>query len=102
MTGDTPTPAGARFTAKVGWYAPTVRFTASGEAFDQTALSAAHRTLPFGTLLRLTHAGREVVVRVNDRGPFVPGRDLDLSPAAAAALGLRHVTTVHAQVIRTP
>ncbi|MFN8124453.1 MAG: septal ring lytic transglycosylase RlpA family protein [Thermoleophilia bacterium] len=102
MTGDGPSPAGARFAAKVGWYAPTVRFTASGEAFDPGALSAAHRTLPFGTLLRLDYAGREVVVRVNDRGPFVPGRDLDVSPAAAAALGLRHVSTVHAQVIRTP
>lgn len=102
MTGDPPGPAGARFTARVGWYAPTVRFTASGEAFDPAAMSAAHRTLPFGTLLRLDHAGTEVVVRVNDRGPFVPGRDLDLSPAAAAALGLRRVTTVHAQVIRTP
>ncbi len=89
-----------RFRARVGWYAPTARFTASGERFDPSALSAAHRTMPFGTLLRLTAHGREVVVRVNDRGPFVRGRDLDLSPAAAGALALRRVTEVRVEVLR--
>ena len=97
-----PSSDGARFPVRVGWYSPTARFTASGEAFDPSALSAAHRTLPFGTLLRLTDGDREVLVRVNDRGPFVPGRDLDLSPAAAGALGLRRVSTVRAQVVRLP
>ena len=60
--------------------------TASGERFNTYALTAAHRSLPFGTRLRVTHGGRSVVIRVNDRGPFVAGRDLDLSYAAFNAL----------------
>ncbi len=71
--------------------------TASGERAVPSALTAAHRTLPFGTLVRVTndHTGRSVVVRINDRGPFVRGRVIDLTPAAARALGfsgLAHVT----------
>ena len=62
--------------------------TASGQRFNQEALTAAHRTLPFGTRLRVTHGGRSVVVTVNDRGPFVRGRVLDLSTGAARAIGL--------------
>ena len=62
--------------------------TASGQRFNQDALTAAHRTLPFGTKLKVTHGGRSVVVTVNDRGPFVHGRVLDLSTAAARAVGL--------------
>src|SRR5450759_4154565 len=62
--------------------------TASGQRFNQNALTAAHRSLPFGTKLRVTHGGRSVVVTVNDRGPFVHGRVLDLSTAAASAVGL--------------
>ena len=64
--------------------------TASGEKFDANELTAAHRTLPFGTRLRITHAatGRSVTVRVNDRGPFVPGRVVDVSPSAAEKLGM--------------
>ena len=62
--------------------------TASGQRFNQNALTAAHRTLPFGTKLRVTHGGRSVVVTVNDRGPFVRGRVLDLSTAAARVVGL--------------
>lgn len=62
--------------------------TASGERFDPTALTAAHRTLPFGSLVRITASnGRSIVVRINDRGPFVPGRIVDLTPAGARALG---------------
>jgi rare lipoprotein A len=64
------------------------RKTASGQRFDQSALTCAHRSLPFGTKLRVTHGGRSVVVTVNDRGPFVRGRVLDLSTAAARAVGL--------------
>jgi len=64
------------------------RRTASGQRFDQNALTCAHRSLPFGTKLRVTHAGRSVIVTVNDRGPFVRGRVLDLSTAAARAVGL--------------
>src|SRR6267378_2509588 len=62
--------------------------TASGQRFNQNALTAAHRSLPFGTKLRVTHGGRSVVVTINDRGPFVRGRVLDLSTAAARAVGL--------------
>jgi len=64
--------------------------TASGERFDTARLTAAHRTLPFGTRVRVTSLdnGRSVVVRVNDRGPFVSGRVIDLSPAAARQLDM--------------
>ena len=62
--------------------------TASGQRFNQEAMTAAHRSLPFGTKLRVTHGGRSVVVTVNDRGPFVRGRVLDLSTGAARAIGL--------------
>ena len=62
--------------------------TASGQHFNQNALTCAHRSLPFGTKLRVTHGGRSVVVTVNDRGPFVRGRVLDLSTAAARAVGI--------------
>jgi len=62
--------------------------TASGQRFNQEAMTAAHRTLPFGTKLRVTHGGRSVIVTINDRGPFVRGRVLDLSTGAARAIGL--------------
>lgn len=66
------------------------RRTANGERFDNDAMTAAHRTLPFGTRVRVTSVatGRSVVVRINDRGPFHAGRVIDLSRAAAADLGL--------------
>jgi len=73
------------------WYGPRFngRMTASGERYDMNALTAAHRSLPFGTRLRVVNLDndRVVEVRVNDRGPMVPGRILDLSYAAARALG---------------
>jgi rare lipoprotein A len=62
--------------------------TASGQRFNQNALTCAHRSLPFGTKLRVTHGDRSVIVTVNDRGPFVRGRVLDLSTAAARAVGI--------------
>jgi peptidoglycan lytic transglycosylase len=66
------------------------RLTASGEKFDTRDLTAAHPTLPFGTRLRVTNVatGRSVTVRVNDRGPYVPGRVVDVSHSAADALGM--------------
>ncbi len=75
--------------------------TASGQRFNQNAMTAAHRSLPFGTKLRVTHAGRSVVVTVNDRGPFIRGRVLDLSKGAASAIGLtgRGVGKVVAEVM---
>lgn len=79
---------------KASWYGPRFhgRRTASGERYDMYALTAAHKTLPFGTVVRvrsLLVPGREVDVRINDRGPFAPGRVIDLSQAAAEVLGLR-------------
>jgi rare lipoprotein A len=62
--------------------------TASGQRFNQSAMTCAHRSLPFGTKLRVTHGGQSVVVTVNDRGPFIKGRVLDLSTGAARAIGL--------------
>lgn len=64
--------------------------TASGERYSKYAMTAAHRTLPFGTRVRVTHLGngRHVVVRINDRGPFTRGRVIDLSYAAARKLGM--------------
>jgi rare lipoprotein A len=80
------------------------RHTASGERFDPNAMTAAHRTLPFGTLLRVTYRGRSVVVRINDRGPFVRNgghftRDIDLSEGAARRIGLPGVGQVTVEVI---
>lgn len=64
------------------------RRTANGERFNGTSLTAAHKSLPFGTRLKVSYGGRSVVVRINDRGPYVRGRQLDLSTAAARKLGL--------------
>lgn len=70
--------------------------TASGERFNPGALTAAHRTLPFGTVVRVTnrHNGRAVMVRINDRGPFVAGRIIDLSTAAARSIGMDGIAPV--------
>ena len=74
------------------WYGPKFagRQTANGEIFDPSQLTAAHKTLPFGTQVRVTNLnnGRSVVVRINDRGPFKPGRVIDLSRAAAERIGM--------------
>jgi rare lipoprotein A len=79
--------------------------TASGERFDAAAFTAAHRTLPLGTKLRVTNLanGRSVIVRVNDRGPFVHGRLLDVSLAAAREIGMlaRGSAQVRLEVVRT-
>jgi rare lipoprotein A (peptidoglycan hydrolase) len=76
---------------QASWYGPGFHgnLTANGEIFDQEALTAAHKELPFGTQLRITNVanGQSVVVRVNDRGPYIEGRELDLSHGAAAAIG---------------
>jgi rare lipoprotein A len=74
--------------------------TANGENFDPQALTAAHPDLPFGTKLRVTNVatGKSVIVRVNDRGPFVPGRIVDVSHSAAAALGIIEQGTAKVKV----
>jgi rare lipoprotein A len=82
-------------------YAYSGSRTASGEHMSPGGLTAAHRTLPFGTMVRVTnqHSGRSVVVRINDRGPFVRGRIIDLSPAAAQALGFSGLANVSVDVV---
>ena len=81
-------------TMKASWYGPRFhgRTTANGEIYDQTAYTAAHKSLPFGTLLRITNPrnNKTLIVRINDRGPYIPGRQLDLSKAAAEELGIVH------------
>lgn len=85
-----------RQTGDASWYASKFqgRRTANGERYDAHAMTAAHRTLPFGAYARVTSltTGRSIVVRINDRGPFIRDRVIDLSYAAAAALGLPHIT----------
>ena len=75
--------------------------TANGETARASGLTAAHRTLPFGTLVRVTNqrSGRSVVVRINDRGPFVSGRVIDLTPAGASALGFSGLAPVTLAVV---
>ncbi|MBI4411810.1 MAG: septal ring lytic transglycosylase RlpA family protein [Deltaproteobacteria bacterium] len=66
--------------------------TANGERYDMYAMTAAHKTLPFGSRLKVVNPqnGKSVLVRINDRGPYIPGRILDLSFAAASRLGMIH------------
>jgi peptidoglycan lytic transglycosylase len=75
--------------------------TASGERLQVDAMTAAHPTLPFGTMVRVTNHrnGSKALVRINDRGPFVRGRVIDLSPAAARALGFSGVAPVSLAVV---
>jgi rare lipoprotein A len=75
--------------------------TASGEPLRDDAMTAAHRTLPFGTMVRVTNRrnGEVAVVRINDRGPFVRGRVIDLSPAAGRALGSSDLAEVSLEVV---
>jgi rare lipoprotein A len=78
-------------TGVASWYGAELagHRTASGERFDPGELTAAHRTLPLGTHVKVTYHGRSVVVRINDRGPFAGHRVIDLSRAAAEEIGLR-------------
>ena len=83
------------------WYGPRFhgKKTASGERFDQNGMTAAHRTLRFGTFVIVTRAnGRSVEVRINDRGPFIRGRIIDVSRAAAVALGMKNAGLARVQV----
>jgi rare lipoprotein A len=79
-------------TMKASWYGPKFhgKLTANGEIYDQMALTAAHKTLKFGTLLKVTNPknGKSVIIRINDRGPYIGDRELDLSKGSAIKLGL--------------
>lgn len=95
-----PSAASAQKTqaGQASWYGPGFhgRRTASGETFNTNDLTAAHRTLPFGTRVRVVNkkTGRSVVVRINDRGPYAHGRVIDLSRASAQAIGITGVGSV--------
>lgn len=84
--------AASTYNGYASWYGPGFqgRTTASGERFNQNALTAAHRSLPFGTRVRVTNRnnGRSVVLRINDRGPYHGHRIIDLSRGAASAIGM--------------
>ena len=83
------------------WYGPGFHgnLTANGERYNQNGLTAAHRTLPFGTKLKVCYK-RCAVVRVNDRGPYIHGRELDLSKGAADAIGLTNSGVGRVKVTR--
>ena len=91
-------------TGHASWYASKFqgRRTASGEHYDGAALTAAHRTLPLGSYVRVTSlaTSKSIVVRINDRGPFVKGRIIDLSYAAASSLGLTRAPSMQVQIER--
>ena len=98
--------SGERFTGMASWYGPGFHgnYSANGEVFNQYALTAAHLTLPFGTRVKVTNLdnGRSVIVRINDRGPYAHGRVIDLSAAAAEAIGMisSGVAPVQLDVVR--
>ncbi|WP_081657319.1 septal ring lytic transglycosylase RlpA family protein [Pseudovibrio exalbescens] len=87
---------------KASWYALTSR-TASGEMANPNGMTAAHRTLPFGTMVKVTNLrnGKSVQVRINDRGPFVKGRVIDVTKAAAAKIGFVNsgITSVKVEIV---
>jgi rare lipoprotein A len=95
-------------TGIASWYGPGFdgNLTANGEIYDMNGISAAHKTLPFGTVVRVVdlETGRSIVVRINDRGPFVEGRIIDLSKGAAEKLGMieRGIISVGLRIVRWP
>lgn len=88
--------------ASVYTYSPKLSRTASGQKLNPQALTAAHRSLPFGTSVRVVNRrnGRAVVVTINDRGPFIRGRVIDLTPAGAKVLGFSGLAPVSLSVLR--
>ncbi len=90
------------------WYGPGFQgnHTANGEIYDMNGISAAHKTLPFGTIVKVVdlETGKSVVVRINDRGPFIEGRIIDLSKGAAEKLGIidKGITRVGLRILRWP
>lgn len=89
---------------KTSWYGPDFHgdYTANGERFDQNAMTAAHRTLPFGTLIMVENQnnGEQVVVRINDRGPYAGNRILDLSSRAADRIDMKQEGVVPVSIYK--
>jgi rare lipoprotein A len=103
-TAAAPTPVS--HTAKASWYGPGLagQKTTSGEPYNPKALTAASKTLPLGSVVKVTNPenGKSVKVRINDRGPFVPGRSLDLSKRAAERIGIVHRGVARVKVSKSP
>jgi rare lipoprotein A len=106
--GSVEAKAGFEQRGLASWYGSRLhgKATASGEPMDRQRLTAAHRTLPFGTRVRVTNisTGQAVTLRINDRGPFIRGRIIDVSYPAAEKLGLLHrgVAKVKLEVVESP
>lgn len=102
LSDGSPNIAGFHETGRASWYGRFFhgRRTANGERYDMHALTAAHRTLPLGSYVRVTNptTDRSVIVRINDRGPFARGRIIDLSMAAAHMLGMQHAGTASVKI----
>jgi rare lipoprotein A len=94
--------SGVAFSGMASWYGPGFQGnrTANGETYNMYSYTAAHKSLPFNTWLKVTHNGRSVFVRINDRGPYVGGRVLDLSYSSAQAIGISGVGFVSAEIYR--
>lgn len=88
---------------EASWYGPGFygNLTANGERYSGKGLTAAHRYLPFGTRVRVSdqRSGRQIIVRINDRGPYASGRCIDLSPAAKTALGMGDLSPVRLTLV---
>jgi rare lipoprotein A len=103
-----PIPVTKVWYGQASWYGPTFegRTTASGELYDMTASTAAHPSLPFGSMVRLINPrnGRSAIVRINDRGPYIDGRELDVSYHVAEKLGLinRGVSKLRLELLEVP
>ncbi|RFU47234.1 septal ring lytic transglycosylase RlpA family protein [Paraburkholderia sp. DHOC27] len=102
LSDGSPDATGFRQTGRASWYGRFFhgRKTANGERYNMHALTAAHRTLPLGSYVRVTNPStdRSVIVRINDRGPFARGRIIDLSMAAAHALGMQRAGTASVKI----
>ncbi|MHA1566198.1 MAG: septal ring lytic transglycosylase RlpA family protein [Alphaproteobacteria bacterium] len=99
-------PPRLQITGYASWYGIPFhgRITANGEVYDMNALSAAHKTLPFGTRVRITNLdnGSTLVLRINDRGPYVEGRVIDVSRRAARLLGFQHAGLANVHIVLEP
>jgi rare lipoprotein A len=102
IDSDSPDVGSFHQTGRASWYGRAFhgRKTASGERFNMDALTAAHRTLPLGSYVRVTvpYSGKSIVVKINDRGPYVHGRVIDLSYEAAKLLGLQRTGVAHVKI----